>query len=99
MKIIHPRDDARAHEAVDVRDASDLDVEDRRRLANLRRRVVQRFARRNRYLAAIEAVEPETAAALVALRSVHPQEYRKRLQFEARRLGIHGYLVLGSRGD
>jgi hypothetical protein len=95
--ILDPAADPRAANAVDVADLADTDTEDRRRLSNLRRRVLQRFGRRNRYLAAIEAVEPDTHAELLALRSKSPQAYRKRLQHEVRRLGLHGYLVLSRR--
>jgi hypothetical protein len=97
MPIPDPQDDPRVAAAVDRTPDAPLDLEDRRRLSNLQRRVLQRYARRARYLAAIEAVEPDTHAELVALRAVSPQAFRKRLQHEARRLGLHGLFTYSRR--
>lgn len=97
MPILRPVDDPRARQVAQVDDPDHLDTEDRRRMANLERRVLQRRGRRDRYMEAIRDADPALFDELAALRKVSPQAFRKRLQHEVRRLGIHVYLEHGPR--
>ncbi|MEQ1564356.1 MAG: hypothetical protein ABMA64_01875 [Myxococcota bacterium] len=99
MPILRPIDDPRARETARVDDPEQLDTEDRRRMANLERRVLQRRGRRDRYMAAIREADPALFDELAALRRLSPQAFRKRLQHEVRRLELHGYLQHGPRAS
>src|SRR5262245_43953947 len=92
-----PHDDPRALATAEVSDPEDLDPEDRRRLLSMQRRVLQRIGRRRQYMAEILAVDPALHDELAALRRLSPQAFRKRLQHEARRLGIHVFRWHGPR--
>ncbi len=60
-------------------DPEDLDTEERRRLANQRRRYVRRQKRRRNWLALVEERDPEKYAELVELRRLSPQKFRQAL--------------------
>lgn len=77
--------------------ADDEDVEDRRRERNSRRWRLHVRSERAEWMDAIASTDPALHAELEALRALAPQEWRKRLVAEAKKLGLYALKAFPER--